>query len=154
MIPSEWHKWSFDRRVRGKWKTTASGCWEWTAASERLGYGVITVLGKTVRAHRYVYENVVGPIPDGLVLDHLCRNPPCVNPDHLDPVTQAENMRRGAEHWDRPRPSTAMEECTNGHPMSQENTYIKPYGGASCRECGRQAWRRWYAKKNKRVLDA
>ncbi|WP_369010576.1 HNH endonuclease signature motif containing protein, partial [Bacillus cereus] len=52
-----------------------------------------------MRAHRYVYENLSGPIPEGMELDHLCRNPPCVNPDHLDPVTHEENMRRAAEYW-------------------------------------------------------
>jgi hypothetical protein len=69
----------------------ATGCWEWVAAKSRSGYGY---LGRK-RAHRAVYSLYRGSIPDGLVLDHLCRNTCCVNPDHLEPVTTAENTRRG-----------------------------------------------------------
>ena len=69
-------------------------CWEWTGSNDR-GYGMFRLDGRTVRAHRWAWETLVGPIPRGLHLDHLCRNPPCVNPDHLEPVTQPENIRRG-----------------------------------------------------------
>jgi hypothetical protein len=75
------------------------GCWEWTGARCR-GYGMATShTGKTVGAHRYAYQSLIGPIPEGLVLDHLCRNPGCVNPGHLEPVTSAENTRRGIPGW-------------------------------------------------------
>ncbi len=92
------------------------GCWEWTAASVR-GYGVFRLQGtrKNTPAHRFAYELVKGPIPVGLQLDHLCRNPSCVRPDHLEPVTQAENARRGVR---------AMQtHCHNGHPYDEANTY-------------------------------
>lgn len=75
------------------------GCWMWTGGSHPLGYGVIRRGGReegTVGAHRAAYELLVGGCPDGFELDHLCCNPPCVNPDHLEPVTHAENARRGA----------------------------------------------------------
>lgn len=79
-----------------------TGCWNWQLArSSRhgnaigIGYGVIRANGRNVRAHRYVYEAHKGPIPTGMQLDHLCRNPSCVNPDHMEPVTHAENLRRG-----------------------------------------------------------
>ncbi len=75
------------------------GCWDWQGLRVR-GYGVMhcTVNSRktTIRAHRYAYELIVGPIPEGLTIDHLCRNPACVNPAHLEPVTIAENLRR---HW-------------------------------------------------------
>ena len=70
-------------------------CWEWTADRAKSGHGRIRVDGRTQMAHRIAYELLVGPIPEGLELDHLCRNTCCVNPDHLDPVTHLENMRRG-----------------------------------------------------------
>lgn len=72
------------------------GCWPWLGTKSRLGYGTAAtkVAGRTNQAHRVVYEALVGPIPTGLELDHLCRNTSCVNPSHLEPVTHAENMRR------------------------------------------------------------
>jgi len=73
----------------------ASGpCWEWTGATFREGYGMFQVDGAPVLTHRYVWELLVGPIPEGLEIDHLCRVRHCVNPDHLEPVTSAENSRR------------------------------------------------------------
>lgn len=69
-------------------------CWEWTGAQDQ-GYGLFSFEGRPVRAHRWLWELLVELIPAGLQLDHLCRNHSCVNPDHLEPVTQAENIRRG-----------------------------------------------------------
>jgi len=74
-------------------------CWEWTAGRDRHGYGQLKISSAgrktTARAHRVVYEIVRGPIPEGLTLDHLCRNRGCVNPSHLEPVTIGDNIRRG-----------------------------------------------------------
>lgn len=78
-------------------KAGPNGCWTWTGPLATGGYGRFSSMGVVTIAHRYVYEQVVGPIPDGLQLDHLCRNPGCVNPDHLEPVTAAENLRRARE---------------------------------------------------------
>jgi hypothetical protein len=88
-----------------------TGCWNWAGGKTAFGYGVFRRNYKMGLAHRFMYEIHVGPIPDGLHIDHLCRNPPCVNPAHLEPVTQKENNRR---EWEaRTRPET----CLRGHPL-------------------------------------
>lgn len=80
-----------------RYLVTDEGCWEWQWATDRRGYGRVRHGDRTRFAHQVEYEKRNGDIPEGLELDHLCRNPPCVNPDHLEPVTHAENVRRG-EH--------------------------------------------------------
>lgn len=72
-----------------------AGCWIWQRSMDRKGYGQIRVEGRLIYSHRYMYERHVGPIHEGLELDHLCRVPACCNPQHLEPVTHAENVRRG-----------------------------------------------------------
>lgn len=112
------------------------GCWLWTGASGQWGYGRFNKGSRTYTAsHRYAYEVLIGPIPDGLTLDHLCRNPPCVNPDHLEPVTQRENsLRSESRHAKNARKTR----CKRGHPFTSENTYVPPGGrGRNCRECKR-----------------
>lgn len=96
-------------------------CWLWTGAKGREGgYGHFWVAGRKVAAHRFAYELLVGPIPDGLVLDHLCRETLCVRPSHLEPVTQAENTRRGLR-------GALKERCGSGrHEWVPENLYTRP----------------------------
>lgn len=106
------------------------GCWGWIGPSHRLGYGRLSINRKTVWAHRYSYELFVGPIPAGMEIDHLCRTPACTNPDHLEPVTHLENMRRGA--W-----ATATH-CKHGHPFDEQNTRIDKTGRRDCRACNRR----------------
>lgn len=118
--------------VRGFWPRVAeseSGCWIWNGGLNEHGYGVWTVNKRMYKAHRYAYEQMVGPIPDGLVLDHLCRTPRCVNPAHLEPVTQAENVRRAKAH---------ITHCPRDHEYTPENTYLQG-NRRSCKECRRVA---------------
>lgn len=72
-----------------------TGCWNWLMNKSDRGYGLLKVKGKSMRAHRYFYEKYKGNIPDGKIIDHLCKNTSCVNPEHLEVVTVAENTRRG-----------------------------------------------------------
>lgn len=104
---------------------TESGCMEWPIAGGK--YGRIIFEGRLQPVHRVAYRLAKGPIPDGLHLDHLCRNPPCCNPDHLEPVTPAENNRR-ARAW----PET---HCKRGHVYDAANTYALPSGYRRCRKC-------------------
>ena len=76
----------------------SDGCWEWTGVHDNYGYGLLHWMKANRKAHRLSYEYHVGCIPEGYVIDHLCNNKGCVNPDHLEPVTQAENVLRAQEH--------------------------------------------------------
>lgn len=111
-------------------------CWLWTACIFRNGYGNFWDGLKNVKAHRFAYEILVGPIPDGFELDHVrargCTNRHCVNPAHLEPVSKQENIRRGdaGKHW------AAKTQCPQGHPYDKENTIFSTRG-RKCRECGR-----------------
>lgn len=100
-------------------------CWLWTAYIDRGGYGRFAAVPQTpVLAHRYAYELMVGPIPDGMSLDHLCRVRRCVNPEHLEPVPQIVNTRRGTSARRAQRTH-----CMHGHPFSPDNTRMSraPY---------------------------
>lgn len=111
-----------------------SGCWEWIGAIDRHGYGNFNAGNrKLVRAHRWGYERLVGSIPDGLDLDHLCRVRRCVNPEHLEPVTRRENVIRGASPT---TPKKRRDRCFRGHPYTPKNTYVSKTGRRVCRRCG------------------
>lgn len=127
-------------------KDGPGGCWLWTASfRNEQGYGQFGVSGRTVVAHRMSYELMVGPIPDGLVLDHLCRVRRCVNPAHLRPVTDRENiLAPGALGITK-----AMAEkthCANGHEFTPENTARQGPDGRyrRCKTCNRNRVREFH----------
>ena len=120
-------------RFTKKYKVTDTGCWEWTAGLfKKDGYGQFYNPGGSHLAHRYSYEYHVGPVPEGMQLDHLCRNRKCVNPDHLEPVTCRENLHRGDTVNSA---NSAKTHCLRGHPLSAENTYVYKRGSGITRKC-------------------
>jgi hypothetical protein len=112
---------------------TPTACWIWTGSKTPLGYGKLSVNRRNTYAHRLAWEYLRGPIPDGLVIDHLCRNPSCVNPAHLEPVTQQVNTQRKVMPVKPDAPPKTH--CIHGHNLSGSNLYIAPSGVQSCREC-------------------
>lgn len=120
------------------------GCWEWMASRTHEGYGRVRWQRRNANAHRVVYELLVAPIPNGLTIDHLCRNRWCVNPAHLEPVPLRENIARGRGVGVL---NAAKTHCKHGHEFTPENTYTNVKDGKRhCRECGRQANRRSRAR--------
>lgn len=115
-----------------------NGCWQWTGYIAPDGYVAFWHEGTNRRAHRVSYELHVGPIPEGLTLDHLCRNRACVNPAHLEPVSLGENVLRGNNRAARNARKT---HCVRGHRFDQDNTYMTAKGERSCRACKRE-WMR------------
>jgi hypothetical protein len=127
-----------------------SECWEWTASRNR-GYGQFGLPWRKspARAHRISYELAKGPIPAGLVIDHLCSNPPCVNPAHLEAVTYLENTRRGRLSESLRERGRRITHCKRDHEFTAENTYRLANGTRGCRECRNARARAW--NKNKRM---
>lgn len=111
-------------------------CWLWTAGRNLQGYGRFTELYGTRLAHRISWEMLVGPIPEWLELDHLCRTPACVRPSHLEPVTSRVNVLRGEGI---PAKNAQKTHCKHNHKFTPENTYNPPGQPNSrmCRECAR-----------------
>lgn len=135
------------------WET---GCWEWKGAKAGKGYGAIRVEAKrNAPAHRVAYELIEGPIPEGLQLDHLCRNHACVNPAHLEPVTNRENQLRSPVS--RTAQNASKTHCKNGHEFTPENTRMRTgaeKGGRACIACNVAAKRRWRDRQStKRSME-
>lgn len=118
-------------------------CWLWTAVLNSAGYGRFYLNGKMRLAHRLAFEADRGPVEPGLQLDHLCRNRACVNPQHLEPVTQRENILRGTSPA---AVASRRSHCPQGHPYDEVNTLRSTSGSRRCRACSRDKHRRNAAK--------
>jgi hypothetical protein len=118
-----------------------TNCWLWLGAKQRAGHGRLRSGEgrKLILAHVFAYREIVGPIPDELELDHLCRNPACVNPSHLEPVTHQENLRRGSG-WAGVH--ARVTHCPQGHPYDEANTRYNHRGYRWCKACDRARPRR------------
>lgn len=117
-----------------------NGCWIWTAARNFGGYGLVRFVGRNHMAHRTTYEAFVEAILPWRVLDHLCRNPSCCNPAHLEAVTPKENVRRSYANGiprKPPRRKPPRTECGKGHPLTDDNVYLSTDGRRRCRACQR-----------------
>lgn len=124
-------------------------CWLWRASINPVsGYGNFQLGGKggPSGAHHVAHVLLIGPVPEGLVLDHLCRVRPCVNPWHVQPVTQRENVRRGASSALNKQRARLQVACLRGHPLSGENLRITGAGTRECKACRREASRKWKAR--------
>ena len=123
-------------------------CWEWDGALAH-GYGRTKIGGKVMLVHRVVYEEIIGTIPSGLEIDHLCRNTKCYNPEHLEAVTHAENLRRGIGHGNETH-------CPKGHPYSGDNLIIGKHGKGNghhrqCKICKYAQARAFYHRRKANV---
>lgn len=131
-------------------KKNSNGCWLWQKHIIWNGYGQASFRNgdrvDKVRAHRLAYEIFKEAIPEGLVLDHLCRVRHCVNPSHLEAVTHKENIRRG-ETGKFPKPWLQKTECVNGHSYTPQNIYVRPDTGAKlCRKCRKETSKKYQLK--------
>lgn len=128
-----------------------NGCMNWTAHVGRSGYGRFWIDGRNALAHRWSYQYHVGPIPDGLHLDHLCRNRVCVNPAHLEPVTPSENVLRGVGPQLSSERRRAITHCPEGHEYTEENTYNNG-NGRTCLICKKAKARAHYLRNRELTI--
>lgn len=121
-----------------------TGCWIWTASCSIEGYGHVFMRGRQMMAHRASFEIHKGKIPEGLTIDHLCRNTYCINPDHLEAVPTGVNSRRSPNTIQSI--NAAKTKCPIGHEYTLENTYTWSDGRRECRMCKNNRSRRYYTR--------
>jgi hypothetical protein len=124
-----------------EWEVDPSGCWVWNRSIDKDGYGRCGRGGHDgeTLAHRWSYKAFKGVIPLGMTVDHICFNRACINPDHLQLLTAADNRRRNR--------AALSETCSNGHPYDAANTYYRPSGRRTCRACNLAAVLRYSERK-------
>lgn len=132
-----------------KVEKSSDGCWRWIGAHHQEGYGVFN-MGRLMGAHRWIYQEVFGPIPNGFEIDHLCKVTACIRPSHLEAVTPSENVKRSSSWHHFVESASKVRECPQGHQYTDENTYIDKQNCRHCKECQRQRskerWRKIHAQ--------
>jgi len=134
-----------------------TGCWNWVGSLNGSGYGQLRMFGKTWMTHSLSYEfHYNQPISFGMVIDHLCRNPACINPAHLEMITQHSHRLRTAPfiRGVRRRYKADDTHCKHGHAWTEENTYIAPSGSRVCRECQKIGARKFYKKASHKISQS
>lgn len=124
-----------------------SGCWLWTACVNSDGYGCFRINDKLVLAHRLSYQAHKESIPDGLQIDHICRVRSCVNPFHLNVVTNKQN------HYRSPIQNINKTHCPKGHPYDEQNTYRHPNGSRVCKTCRKRNDKRSAQRRRERLKN-
>lgn len=127
---------------------TESGCWIWRGRCLPTGYGISWYDKKRIYAHRLMYQLFIGPIADTLTIDHLCRVRCCVNPHHMEAVTQGQNTLRGNSFSGI---NARRTHCPQAHPYSQDNTYTDPTGARHCKICKRAAFLRFKRRVEREI---
>jgi hypothetical protein len=129
-------------------RISPTSCWSWRGGKTTGGYAIVRCPDRGVAyVHRQMYEALVGPIPKGLQIDHLCRVRHCVNPAHLEPVTNRENTRRGKR-------GVLKTHCNQGHPWIPANIMVRSNGKRECAECNRIRARKNYCPIKRRARYA
>jgi predicted nucleic acid-binding Zn ribbon protein len=130
-----------------------SCCWEWQSACHSTGYARLSIRGVCLLAYRVSYTLLIGRIPAGMTIDHLCRNRKCVNPDHLQPVSLANNIYRG---YNPPAMARRQTHCKHGHAFTPENTHVGISSNGKerrrCRKCDAEKCRRMRVRRHERLV--